>query len=401
MKKIKLLIAFFLVMHCITAKAKQPDVFSIDGKALEKNKERINAKDPLLMPAYKKLLKDADKAMLFGPVSVMEKKNDPPSGDKHDYMSLAPYFWPDPSKPNGMPYMRKDGETNPEVKDFKDKDYMPKLCESVNTLGLAYYFSGDNKYAEHAAQLIKVWFLDKATAMNPNLNFSQAIKGINNGRGAGLIDARHFIKLIDGIGLINDSKQWTATDQQGMKRWFTDFLNWMQTSKNGTDEMKAKNNHGDWFDALRLSIALYIGNTDLAKKIVVNAKSRLDSQMDDNGNFPKEMERTTSLHYSGFAIQAFFLIAQMAEKIKIDFWHYTSPSGKSLKKAFDTYSPYISKEKEWTGPQIKDFDFEEGFPLLADGAKEFDCKKCFQTIKNIAGDAAANLRLRLLTDFNF
>ena len=401
MKKLKLLIAFLLVMNVITVNAQLKGVFSIDGKALEKNKERISAMDPLIIPAYKKLLKDADKAMNFEPVSVMDKKNDPPSGDKHDYMSLAPYNWPDPSKPNGLPYIRKDGQTNPEVKDYKDKDYMPKLCEAVNTLGLAYYFSGENKYAEHATQLLRVWFLDKATAMNPNLNYAQAIKGVNEGRGAGLIDARHFIKLIDGIALINDSKTWTASDQQGMKQWFTDFLNWMQTSKNGIHEMNAKNNHGAWYDALRLSIALYIDNTGLAKKIVLNAESRLDSQMDDNGNFPLELERTTSLHYTGFAIQAFFLIAQMSEKTGMDFWHYTSPSGKSLRKAFNTYAPYISKEKVWTGQQIKDFDFEEGYPLLAQGAKQFDCKKYFQTIKNIAGDDAANLRLRLLTDFNF
>ena len=97
------------------------------------------------MTAYKQLIKDADKkALTFGPVSVMEKKGLPPSGDKHDYMSLAPYHWPDPSKPDGLPYIRKDGQTNPEVKDYPDKDNMPKLCEYVYTLGLAYYFSEEN-----------------------------------------------------------------------------------------------------------------------------------------------------------------------------------------------------------------------------------------------------------------
>src|SRR2546425_910942 len=201
MKRNKFLIALFLMLCSIAVNAGSPVVYSLDAKALETNKSRVKAGDPLVMPAYKQLLKDADKALEFGPVSVMEKKNDPPSGDKHDYMSLAPYFWPDPSKSNGLPYMRKDGQTNPEVNDYKDKEYMPKLCEVANTLALAYYFSGENKYAEHAARLLRVWFLDKATRMNPNLNYSQAIKGQNDGRGAGLIDSRHFIKLTDAIGL--------------------------------------------------------------------------------------------------------------------------------------------------------------------------------------------------------
>ena len=210
-----------------------PSVFALNRAALERNKGRINAKDAQIMPAYKLLLKDADKALEFGPVSVMEKTNNPPSGNKHDYMSLAPYYWPDPSKPDGLPYIRKDGQTNPEVKEYKDKEYLPKLCESVHALSLAYYFSGEKVYAEHAAKLIRVWFLDTATRMNPNLNFGQAMKGTNTGRGAGMIDTRHLVKVVDAIGLLQTSKYWTQQDQQGMKEWFTAFLDCMQTSKIG------------------------------------------------------------------------------------------------------------------------------------------------------------------------
>jgi len=401
MRKHISLIIFLLATGCSLVHAQQPIVFAVDGEVLVKSKARINAKDALIIPAYKQLLKDADKAMDFGPVSVMEKKNNPPGGDRHDYMSLAPYYWPDPAKADGLPYIRKDGETNPEVKEYKDKEYMPKLCEVVHTLGIAYYFSADPKYAEHSARLLRVWFLDSATKMNPNLNYAQAMKGSNTGRGAGLIDSRHFIKVTDAIGLIQQSKYWTAKDQQGMVQWFRDFLNWMQTSKNGKDEMNAKNNHGDWYDAQRLSFALFTGDKSLARNIVLNVQNRLEKQMDDAGMFPLEMERTTSLHYTGFAIEAFFLVAQMGEEVGMDFWNYTSPSGKSLKRAFDVYYPYITKEKSWTGQQIKDFDFEEAYPLLVAGAKHFNCTNCTAGIKSIAADKAGKLRIKLLTDINF
>jgi Alginate lyase len=373
----------------------KPAVFALDLQSLEKNKSRINAKDPVIMPAYKLLLKDADKALQFSPVSVMEKKNNPPSGNKHDYMSLAPYFWPDPNKQDGLPYIRKDGQTNPEVADYKDKEYMPKLCDMVHTLALGYYFSGENMYAEHASKLLRVWFLDTATRMNPNLEFAQAIKGVNTGRGAGMIDSRHFVKVVDAIGLLQGSKYWKEEDQRGMKQWFSDFLVWMQTSKIGMDEMKADNNHGAWYDAQRLSMALFTGNMELAKKIVLSAESRLDKQVDDNGKFPKEMERTISLHYTSFVMNAFFTIAQMAGNTGIDLWSYTSPSGKSLKKAFDALLPYISKEKEWEGQQIKEFEFEDGYTLLVQGYR-YGCKKCTDTIKSLAGDKAERLRINLL-----
>ncbi|MEO7312368.1 MAG: alginate lyase family protein [Chitinophagaceae bacterium] len=392
----KNLIVCLLLACCTGITAQVPNVFALDGTALSFNKAKIYGKEAALMPAYKELLKDADKALQFGPVSVMEKLNQPPSGDRHDYMSLAPYFWPDPSKPDGLPYMRKDGETNPEVRDYKDKDYMPRLCEEVSTLGLAYYFSDNPVYADHAAKLLRVWFIDTATRMNPNLNFGQAIKGVTTGRGAGMIDSRHFVKLLDGVQLLKGSKAWKASDNKALQQWFTSFLHWMQTSKIGRDEMAAKNNHGDWYDAQRMAIALYIDSNDLAKKIVWNAEDRLDKQLDKNNRFPLEMERTTSLHYSGFALQAFFIIAQMAQKSGIDFWSFKSEKGKSLAIAFNELRPYLAQEKEWDGPQIKAFDFEEAIPLLRAATEKLGCKTCAESIKTIAGEKIGRLRINLL-----
>ncbi len=353
------------------------------------------------MPAYDDLLKEADKLLKYGPVAVMNKKNDPPSGDRHDYMSLAPYFWPDPSKPNGLPYMRKDGQTNPEVKDYKDKDDMPKMCDAVQTLGLAYYFSGKEMYAQHAAKLLRVWFLDKETKMNPNMNFAQAIKGQNDGRGAGLIDGRNFIKAVEGIGLIQGSDNWTAADEKGMQEWFAQFLVWMQTGKNGTDELNAKNNHGVWYDAQRMSFALFTDNTELAKKIMQSAEARLDKQMTDDGLLPLEMARTTSLHYSNFAVEAFLLLAKMGESVNVDLWNYQSPSGKSLQKGFAALEPYLSQKKVWTGEQIKPFDFSEGYPTLIAGYKKFGCKDCIESVRSIAAADTPTLRLTLTTDIQF
>jgi len=390
----------FLLMSCFVAREAgappKPRVFSLDAKKLEKNKGRIGTGDKIATAAYKQLIKEADKGLSFGPVSVMEKKHLPPSGDKHDYMSLAPYHWPDPSRPDGLPYIRKDGQTNPEVKEYKDKEYLPKLCEVVHTLGLAYYFSEENHYAEHAAKLIRVWFLDTATRMNPNLNYGQAMKGHNTGRGAGMIDTRHLIKVVDAIGLIKDSKYWKRADEEGMKKWFSAFVHWMQTSVIGLDEMDSKNNHGAFYDAQRLSMALFIGDKALAKKIVASAQQRLDQQMDDNGLFPKELERTISLHYSTFVMEAFFLIAEMADKAGVDFWNYTSASGKSLRKAFDALKPYLLQEKEWKGQQIKPFDFENGYSLLYQGENNLGCKNCREGVRLMAGEKYERLLINLL-----
>jgi hypothetical protein len=382
-------------------KKKYPAVYAMDAATLAANKQKIKNDDASLLPAYHQLLKEADKALQFQPVSVMEKKNNPPSGDKHDYMSIAPYFWPDPSKPGGVPYMNKDGQINPEVNEYKDKIYLAALCDEVSTLALAWYFSGNEHYANHAAKLLRVWFLDTATKMNPNINFAQAVKGRATGRGYGLIDTRHFVRLIDAIGLIQNDSSWSANDQKGMEQWFADFLNWMQTSKNGLAEMHTKNNHRVWYDEQRLSFALFTGDTSLAKTVVQQAKEQLEKQMAPDGTFPLELKRTISLHYTVFILDPFFTTADLAENVGEDLWNYETPAGKSLRKGFEAVLPYLLQEKEWTGQQIKPFDYEEAIPILIQGAKHYGCESCKKQVNKIAGDEANTLRLHLVSDVSF
>src|SRR3954466_8657276 len=113
--------------------------------------------------ARQALMQAADRALEQKPVSVMDKKKVPPSGDKHDYLSQAPYWWPDPTKPDGKPYIRRDGRENPERNVGSDHPAWIQTSAAIETLALAYYFDRKPAYAEHAALLVRVWFLDPAT----------------------------------------------------------------------------------------------------------------------------------------------------------------------------------------------------------------------------------------------
>ena len=160
--------------------------------------------------------------------------------------------------------------------------------------------------------------------------------------------------------------------------------------------MQAENNHGAFYDAQRLAMALFIGDKSAANKIVSSAADRLDKQMDANGFFPRELVRTISLHYSTFVLEAFFNIAQMATHTNEDMWNRVTPSGKSLKKAFDALHPYLVKEKEWTYPQIKPYEYEEAYYLLETAAVQFKCLTCKDEVKELAGDKAGRLKIKLV-----
>ncbi len=383
-RKFFTIIAALCFTFAANAQKNYPETYVLDVKMLQKSKEQIKKNDPSIMPAYNQLIKDAEKAMNAGPFSVTYKKDASPATDKHDYVSIAPYWFPDPTKPDGLPYIRKDGVRNPEVDNYPDKEALPKMVNAVEKLTAAYYFSGDEKYAEKAATLIRVFFLDEKTHMNPNLNFSQAVKGRNDGRGAGVIDSRHFVKVVDGIALIKSSKYWTKKDQAGMMKWFGDFLNWLQTSDNGKEEASAKNNHGVYYEMQRMCYALFTNNKDVQKAVIENVKKRIDAQQDDQGAFPAELERTIGLHYSTFIMKAFYSLAYMAERVNVDLWNYTSPSGKSLKKATDFLYPYVTNKQAWPWQQIKPYDYNhECVDWLKIASLKYNDAKYAQGVDNV------------------
>jgi hypothetical protein len=333
----------------------EPRVFSIRAEGLQRAKQRISAGDAALTPAYDHLISEANKALKKEPFSVTHKTRLlPPSGDKHDYFSLSPYWWPDPSKPNGLPYIRRDGETNPESKRDLDQPRVSALGSTVQTLALAYYFTGNEAYADRAATLLRTWFLDPSTRMNPHLRFAQHVLGRNEERGSGIIDTRSFMEVVDAIGLIRGSERWTAEDQRGMEEWFRQYLNWLWTSPNGAHERKAKNNHGSWYAAQTASFALFVGDTARAREIIEGARARIAAQIMPDGSQPEELGRTRSLHYSAFNLEALSRLAEMGRHVGVDLWSYEGPAGGSIRKALHNVAPYTDPSKTWEGKQIKD-----------------------------------------------
>ena len=372
------------------------DLVTMDFSQLAKSKEKIEKNDEEYTTAFDQLKGDAEKALRFKPVTVMSKTDLPPSGDKHDYMSIAPYWWPNPNTANGIPYVRRDGEINPEVKNFPDKVVLPGLSASIYHLALAYYFTGKEAYADHATKLIRVWFLDTATRMNPNLKYAQSVKGVTDGRAEGVIDTRHFMHIMDAIQLLKASKTWTSKDQLGMEGWVKDFIQWLGTSNIGKEEMNAPNNHGVWYDAQLLAYAGFMRDTNLVKTIYARVMSRLDKEMDAQGSFPLEMKRTTSLHYSVFILNAYSSLATRFQQLGLDLWKANTASGKSLKKGFDFILPYLLKKQQWTGPQINAFKQAEAIPLLNKAVNQYGCASCTDEIKRLAGAAYPSLLMKLL-----
>lgn len=338
--------------------------FTYDPAELALAKQRLAAHDPLYTPSYDSLIKQADAALAHTRYSVADKSLAPASGDKHDFFSFGPYWWPDPAKKDGLPYIRKDGLHNPASStDATDAARIGRFSHDVTALGLAWYFTGQQKYADKAGELARAWFLAPATRMNPNLDYGQAIPGRVNGRGIGIITSRTLIDVMDSLALIQPTGALSDAENDGVRAWYRAYLNWLLTSRNGFEESNAHNNHGTWYSAQVVAYALYTGQPEVAKRELEIVKiRRIPGQIDREGKLVAELERTRPSGYVNFALEAFGDLGRYGEIAGINLWSQADDAH-TIEGGYSFVARYVNGEK-WPYAEI---DAKEGSP---DGVNE-------------------------------
>ena len=327
----------------------------LDAKQLAYAK--VHLKDAAYSQAFRNLVSLADGDLLLKPPTVMTKEYIPASGSKHDYVSLARYAWPDETQPNGLPYVMRDGVSNPELKKF-DRNKLSAMANAVYRLSLAYYFSGEEKYAQKATELIRVWFIDKKTKVNPNLRFAQHIPGKADGRCYGVIDAYSYVKMLDGVQLLEKSKSFTQKDSKLLKAWFSQLLKWLLTHPQAIEESYQKNNHATAYDVQVAAYALYTGNKKVFSDIVDNfSKRRIATQIMPDGKQPYELRRTLAFGYSQYNLTHIIDLMLMIKHQGVDFRQYCVSGEHSFFKAMDFLAPYMGKSvSDWPYQQISGWE---------------------------------------------
>ncbi|WP_034455069.1 alginate lyase family protein [Buttiauxella noackiae] len=351
-------------------------LYTLDVTCLENARRCLQQPFSPLQLALGRLVSEADKLRGQPPESVVHKKLRSVSGDPHDYYSLGTYWWPNPRRPNGLPYIRRDGHTNPQCQNNDtDTTRIIRMCERCLTLGLAWYFTGHRKYAQAAAEQIKCWFLDEKTRMNPHLNYGQAIPGIVSGRGTGLIDTRLLWMVIDTIGLISPAGVLDTDDIIGLHQWFRDFNHWMFYSDVGHSEYVWHNNHGTWYDAQRVANALFYGDKGLVARIIQQGiTQRMAAQIDQEGKQTMELERPVPFHYSLFNLEAHLLLNRYAEHVEFDRWDAVQ-DGRSVKQGIDYLMPFIADPDLWPYSDLQGIVWDSALRLLLQSMRGYPKEK--------------------------
>lgn len=343
----------------------------LDKDNLDQIKAKIDRQDPFVMPAYQTLISKAEKALSMGRLSVVDKSLTPPSQDKHDYMSLGPYFWPNPKTKDGYPYIRRDGKVNPNALIDSDSPRLVRLTNALETLALAYYYTNNTKYAQRAVEMIQIWFINDTTKMNPHLKYAQGIPGTVPGRALGILDGRHFVRILDSITLIENSNLLSSKDLEIIKQWVKDYQNWLLNGEYAYDESHRPNNHGTFYDYQVVGYALYLEQPKKAKELLTNAQYiRLGSHIGSKGQNFHELERTRPLHYSLFDLEAMIGLALYSDHYDdVNFWTFTI-NQTSLKKAIDYVVKYKNNRDMWL-VENENVNFMDLTPTLLVAAQKY------------------------------
>jgi hypothetical protein len=309
---------------------------------------------------HDRVLRNAKKYLAERPQTVTAAQSKRSTGGAHDFFSEGDYWWPDPKNPDG-PYIQRDGMTNPD-NFVEHRKFLMKLSVQAPALTAAWKLTKDRRYADHAAAHIRAWFVDEGTRMNPNLQYAQAIHGRSTGRGTGVIDTIHLVEVARAIPLLAQAGSLTPAAYDATRKWFEEYVKWMTTSKNGTDERDTKNNHATCWLMQVASFARLTGNTELLKWCADRYKAVIvPGQIQPDGSLPLEMARTKPYGYCLFNLEALATLCQIVSETGDDLWNFKTPDGRGIAKAIEYMYPYIRNKKSW--PKPPDVMYFEYWPM--------------------------------------
>ncbi|WP_231616073.1 alginate lyase family protein [Novipirellula artificiosorum] len=335
--------------------SKEPgDFVLVDYPQLLERKQQWQQQDPKNRPEYDAMMQKADRVLGLEPLSVIHQSITPPSGDERDYYSIAPYWWPDPEKEDGLPWIRRDGRVNPDTQGANsDHDVTLQFFNRVNSLGMAAFYSDDTQYSDAAIELLKAWCIDPTTRMNPHLEYGQGVPGLYDGRCFGIIEWLKIEQLLIPIHLMWANEMIPEPTYREVVKWMEDYLHWLQFSEKGKQEGTRLNNHGTWYDVQVATILLFLGKNDEARELLESVKTkRIATQIEPDGRQPHELARTKSFTYSKMNLSAFMRLAKLGDKVGVDLLGYETPDGRSIRKAEAFLNSYGKGKKKWEYPQL-------------------------------------------------
>ena len=357
-----------------------PRLILLEPEQLLAVRRRLFDGDPELMAADERLLQEAGQALELVPASVLDKVRPGAGGEMRDYASIDPIWWPAEESSSGLPYVRRSGEVNPEVRDW-DQVRLNGTCSAIHTLSLAFFLSDLEEFAAHAAMLVRTWFLDQSMGMHPHLTYAAAVPGRCDGDHRGITEGVPLLWVLDGAGLLEEAPCWSGDEKEGLRQWFAAYLDWLRSSPQGRRQALEPDHNGTWYDVQVAAVGLYLGDERLCRQVVEEfGRRRIEEQIDGDGRLVQVESQDGGHDLRVSSLTGLFDLADLGLRTGVDLWGYEAAEGASLRIAYGRLVEGAVK------PEATDcLQYHTLLPLVRRGATRF-------------GDPSAEQRLRQVWD---
>jgi len=227
-----------------------------------------------------------------------------------------------------VPYYYEDPEGHAGAKQGLQDD-----ANGAYALSLAYRMTGEEEYARATARLLNAWATE--------------VEILERTQDSGLSFSYHFPALIFAADLIEDSPSWPEPDQ----RAFKDFVRKKAIPQN---TMEKDNNWGNWGLVLVMASAAHLDDKGLFEQAVSRWKEFIEEQIADDGHLVHEVNRggfgrkgDYGMWYSHFSLMPQTIAAEIARVNGVYLYDYVSPSGRSLRLAFEWLVPWVCEPERF------------------------------------------------------
>ncbi len=331
-------------------------LFALPAGAITPGPEMVVKQD------RERILAAAAKALGMESVSLTQHRSPQNPGAANEFFSMSDYYWPDPAKPDGKPYIMRDGQSNPG--NFNEhRMALMAMRDATSALASAYLLTREAKHAQKAVEMLRVFFVNADTRMTPSLEHAQAIVGLPTpNRGTGLIDTLHLMEVPLTILALKDSKAMTQETFDALRQWFADYTKWFIESSKGKNEAKAKNNHAVAYWVQVAAFATLTHDETLLTECRRQFKEVfVGVQMGADGGFPLELGRTKPYAYSIFQLDIMSALCVLLSTPEDNLWRFTTPDGRGMERAVSFLYPFLKDKASW--PKAPDVNAWEGWPV--------------------------------------
>lgn len=281
-------------------------------------------------------------------------------GAPHEFYSEGDYWWPDPASESGLPYIKRDGLSNPD--NFNEhRVLLMRMSRDVAELTLRYEKTGLIEHAVVACNILHSWFVAPETYMVPHLKYAQAIPGRCTGRGLGIIDTLHLAEAALAVIRLDRLETLNIELKKSLERWFSEYLEWLISSEHGLSEKSQKNNHSTCWYLQVAAFALLTDNRvviEMCRNDYINIL--LSGQMASDGSFPLELERTKPYCYAIFNLEVMTALCQLLSDDNNNLFEAVTVDGLSIHDGIEFMYPYLFNKSSW--PYVRDIMHWESWP---------------------------------------